>query len=83
MKTIETCISPDLLDLHEFANKTVIVVDIFRASSTMVTALSNGVNIIVPVKDLEQCKAYKKEDGLLPENATENKPKGLIWVIAH
>ena len=61
MKTIETCISPDLLDLHELANKTVIVVDIFRASSTMVTALSNGVNSIVPVKDLDQCKSYKKK----------------------
>lgn len=65
MKTIETCISPDLLDLHELANKTVIVVDIFRASSTMVTALSNGVNSIVPVKDLDQCKSYKKSGWLI------------------
>lgn len=63
MKTIETCVSPDLLELHELTNKTVIVVDIFRASSTIVTALSNGVNTILPVKDLDQCKAYKKKAG--------------------
>lgn len=65
MKTIETCVSPDLLDLHELTNKTVIVVDIFRASSTMVTALSNGVKTIVPVRDLDQCMAYKEQGWLI------------------
>ncbi|WP_339902205.1 2-phosphosulfolactate phosphatase [uncultured Cyclobacterium sp.] len=65
MKTIETCVSPDLLDLHELTNKTVIVVDIFRASSTMVTALSNGVKTIVPVRDLNQCMTYKEQGWLI------------------
>ena len=65
MKTIETCVSPDLLELHELTNKTVIVVDIFRASSTMVTALANGVKTIVPVRDLDQCMAYKEQGWLI------------------
>ncbi|MBD3627083.1 2-phosphosulfolactate phosphatase [Cyclobacterium sp.] len=61
MNTIETCLSPELIHLHQIKGKTVVVVDIFRASSTMVTALANGVQCILPVKDLEQCRAYKKE----------------------
>jgi 2-phosphosulfolactate phosphatase len=65
MKSIETCVSPDLINLHELAQKTVVIVDIFRASSTMVTALSNGVQTIVPVRDLDECKAYKKEGWLI------------------
>lgn len=58
---METCLSPELIHLHQIKGKTVVVVDIFRASSTMVTALANGVQCILPVKDLEQCRAYKKE----------------------
>ncbi|WP_339925831.1 2-phosphosulfolactate phosphatase [uncultured Cyclobacterium sp.] len=77
MKTIETCISPDLLELHELANKTVIVVDIFRASSTMVTALSNGVNVIVPVKDLDECKAYKKRGWLIAGERNGKQAEGF------
>ncbi|MFO7823414.1 MAG: 2-phosphosulfolactate phosphatase [Cyclobacterium sp.] len=61
MRTIETCISPELIHLHQIKGKTVVVVDIFRASSTMVTALANGVSCILPVKDLEQCRAYKNQ----------------------
>ncbi|SHN27396.1 2-phosphosulfolactate phosphatase [Cyclobacterium lianum] len=61
MRTISTCLSPELIHLHDTKGKIVVVVDIFRASSTMVTALSNGVSCIVPVEDLEQCRAYKNE----------------------
>ncbi|MBI0399849.1 MAG: 2-phosphosulfolactate phosphatase [Cytophagales bacterium] len=77
MKTIETCVSPDLLELHELTNKTVIVVDIFRASSTMVTALSNGVNTILPVKDLDQCKAYKEKGWLIAGERNGKQAEGF------
>lgn len=77
MKTIETCISPDLLDLHELTNKTVIVVDIFRASSTMVTALSNGVHTIVPVRDLDHCKAYKEKGWLIAGERNGKQAEGF------
>ncbi|AEL26516.1 2-phosphosulfolactate phosphatase [Cyclobacterium marinum] len=77
MKTIETCVSPDLLELHELTNKTVIVVDIFRASSTIVTALSNGVNTILPVKDLDQCKAYKEKGWLIAGERNGKQAEGF------
>ncbi|MDN3688152.1 2-phosphosulfolactate phosphatase [Cyclobacterium jeungdonense] len=65
MRKIETCISPDLVHLHDLEGKTVVVVDIFRASSTMVTALSNGVHCIKPLKDLEECRSYKDQNWLI------------------
>ncbi|UJP63370.1 2-phosphosulfolactate phosphatase [Mongoliitalea daihaiensis] len=61
MATIETCLSPDLLPLHEVAAKNVVIVDIFRATSTMVAALANGVSSILPIMDLESCRAKASE----------------------
>lgn len=60
MKKIEVCLSPDLIHLYDTENKIVVIVDIFRATSTMVTALANGIIVIKPFKDLEACKAMKE-----------------------
>jgi 2-phosphosulfolactate phosphatase len=56
MNSLEICFSPELVHLHDLQGKTVVVVDIFRATSTMVTALANGVEGIRPLEDLEQCR---------------------------
>jgi 2-phosphosulfolactate phosphatase len=64
MNSIEVCFSPELIHLHEVEGKIVVVVDIFRATSTMVAALANGVTEILPFADLEACRAMK-EDGFL------------------
>jgi 2-phosphosulfolactate phosphatase len=61
MKNIEICLSPDLIHLHDLTDKLVVVVDIFRATSTMIAALANGVNSILPVADLETCRALSSE----------------------
>lgn len=57
MRSLEICLSPELIHLHDLSGKIVVVVDIFRATSTMVTALANGVTSIKPVEDLESCKS--------------------------
>ncbi|MCC5939115.1 MAG: 2-phosphosulfolactate phosphatase [Lunatimonas sp.] len=57
MNLLEICFSPELVHLHDLRGKAVVVVDIFRATSTMVTALANGVRSIRPVEDLETCRA--------------------------
>lgn len=57
MKKVEICVSPELLHLYEVAGKNVVIVDIFRATSTMMAALANGVASITPVMDLETCRA--------------------------
>jgi len=61
MRQIEVCLSPDLIHLYDVKDKIVVVVDIFRATSTMITALANGVKAITPVADLETCRAFQHQ----------------------
>ena len=59
MKTIDVCLSPDLMHLYDVQDRTVVVVDILRATSCMVTAFANGVDSITPYSNLEACKSMK------------------------
>ena len=59
MRKIEVCLSPELIHLHDINTKIVVVVDIFRATTTMITALANGVKSITPVADLETCRSFR------------------------
>jgi 2-phosphosulfolactate phosphatase len=61
MKSIDVCISPDLLHLYNLEGKVVVVVDILRATSCMTTAFANGVSSIIPVATIEECLAYKNK----------------------
>lgn len=65
MNSIEVCFSPELIHLHEVEGKIVVVVDIFRATSTMVAALASGVTEILPFADLEACRAMQVEGFLI------------------
>jgi len=51
--------------LHEVSAKLVVVVDIFRATSTMVAALAHGVTEILPFADLESCRAMQAQGYLI------------------
>ncbi|WP_154855552.1 2-phosphosulfolactate phosphatase [Cyclobacterium xiamenense] len=77
MRNIETCISPELIHLHDLTQKTVVVVDIFRASSTMVTALSNGVRCIKPLSDLDECRNYKNKNWLIAGERNGQQAEGF------
>jgi 2-phosphosulfolactate phosphatase len=59
MKTIDVCLSPELMHLYNVQDRTVVVVDILRATSCMVTALANGAERIMPFADLEECRKMK------------------------
>src|SRR5690606_15985110 len=63
-RTVDVCFSPDLLHLYDLKDKTVVVVDILRATSCMTTAFAHGVKSIIPVASLEECGVLKKK-GLL------------------
>lgn len=65
MRKVEVCFSPELIHLHDLEGKIVVVVDIFRASSTMVAALANGVTEILTFAQLEECKAMKEQGYLI------------------
>lgn len=55
---IDVCLSPELIDLYDLDGKIVVVVDILRATSVMVTALAHGASEIIPVATLEEAKSY-------------------------
>lgn len=59
MKNIDVCLSPELLHLHNTTNSIVVVTDIFRATSCMVTGFAYGVDRIHPVEKVEECKALQ------------------------
>jgi len=61
MKTVEVCLTPDLIQHFNLKGKVVIVVDIFRATSCIVTGLAYGVNAIYPVATVQECKNFKKK----------------------
>lgn len=54
---IEVCLSPSLLHLYDISQSIVIIIDIFRASSTMVAAMHNGAERIIPIASVEDCIA--------------------------
>ena len=64
MKQLDVCLSPELLPLYDLYDKTVVVVDIFRATSSMVTAFAHGIARIKPVADLADCRALRGQDYL-------------------
>lgn len=59
MKKIEVCLTPDLLHHYDLNDTIVVVADIFRATSTMVTAMANGIESVIPVATLEECQALQ------------------------
>lgn len=52
---LHTLLSPRLLDLYDINNSIVVIIDVFRATSTIATALYNGAEKIIPVAAVEDC----------------------------
>ena len=47
--TLNTCLSPALLNLYDLKNAVVVIIDVFRATSTIASVLKNGAKCIIPV----------------------------------
>ncbi|OIR08331.1 putative 2-phosphosulfolactate phosphatase [mine drainage metagenome] len=52
---LHTILSPRLLNLYDVSNSVVVIIDVFRATSTIATALFNGAKKIIPVDDVAKC----------------------------
>lgn len=59
---VEVCLSPALFPVY-YSNKNcvVVVIDVFRATSAIVTAFDNGIKEIIPVSSIEEAKEYKEK----------------------
>lgn len=47
--TLHTSLSPALLHLYDLSNSIVVIIDVFRATSTIAAALYNGAKCVIPV----------------------------------
>ncbi len=59
MRTIDVCLSPDLIHLYKIEDHAVVIVDILRATSCMTTAFAHGVSAIAPFAQLDECREMK------------------------
>jgi 2-phosphosulfolactate phosphatase len=77
MKNIDVCLTPDLLHLHSIDNTIVIVTDIFRATSCMVTGFAYGVGGIIPVATVEECKDLQNRGFIAAAERNAQKVEGF------
>jgi 2-phosphosulfolactate phosphatase len=54
---LHTILSPRLLDLYDVNDSIVVIIDVFRATSTIATALYNGAARVIPVDSVDACIA--------------------------
>lgn len=64
-RSVEVCFSPALYPEFKKDEAIVVIADILRATSAIVTAFMNGVNRIIPVGTLEEAKSYKEKGYLV------------------
>lgn len=62
---LHTCISPALLHLYDLSNSVVVIIDVFRATSTIASALHNGAKAVIPVDSVPKAiEISKRIDGI-------------------
>lgn len=63
--SIHTSLSPALLHLYDLSNSVVVIIDVFRATSTIAAALHNGAKCVIPVDSVPKAIEISKNiDGI-------------------
>lgn len=65
MPKVEVCFTPALLPLYEIEEAIVVIIDIFRATSSICYGFENGAKAIIPVATVEECQSYENRAYLL------------------
>jgi 2-phosphosulfolactate phosphatase len=58
---LNTCLSPALLNLYDLKNAVVVIIDVFRATSTIASVLKNGAKCIIPVDTVAKAISISKK----------------------
>lgn len=77
MKKIDVCLTPELLHLHDVDNTIVVVTDVFRATSCMVTAFAYGIESIIPVATVEECRDLQRQGYLAAAERNAQRVEGF------
>lgn len=59
---IDVMISADDINREKIKNKNVVVIDMLRATSVIITAISNGCSSVIPVLTVDEAKSIVKEN---------------------
>lgn len=76
-RTVEIVLSPLLLPLVDLKGKTVVVIDILRATSTICAALHNGAESVTPVISVEEALQHSALDYLVAGERDGEKAPGF------
>ncbi len=77
---LHTVLSPRLLDNYDCTNNVVVIIDVFRATSTIATALYNGAKRIIPVDTVDKCIEIGKMTGGITAGERDGKViEGLAY----
>jgi 2-phosphosulfolactate phosphatase len=58
-----TSLSPSLLHLYDLSNSVVVIIDVFRATSTIAAALHNGARAVIPVDSVPKAIEISRSIG--------------------
>jgi 2-phosphosulfolactate phosphatase len=61
-KSLHVCLSPALLPLYKVDEYITVIVDIFRATSSICYGIENGADAIIPVAEVDECIAYRDKE---------------------
>jgi 2-phosphosulfolactate phosphatase len=64
--TLHTSLSPALLHLYDLTHSVVVIIDVFRATSTIAAALYNGAKCVIPVDSIPKAIEISKSIGGIP-----------------
>jgi 2-phosphosulfolactate phosphatase len=59
---LQVCLTPALLPLYNVEDYIVVVIDIFRATTSICYGIENGAKAIIPVSQVEECSAYREKN---------------------
>ncbi|RZA02747.1 MAG: 2-phosphosulfolactate phosphatase [Sphingobacteriaceae bacterium] len=57
-KKLQVCLTPALIPLYKIEDYIVVIIDIFRATTSICYGIENGAAAIIPVSQVEECAAY-------------------------
>jgi len=61
MNQLNVCLTPALIPLYNVEDYIVVIIDIFRATSSICYGIENGAEAIIPVAEVEECAAYSEK----------------------
>jgi 2-phosphosulfolactate phosphatase len=78
-KVLDICLSPAQLSLFNLNSKIVVIIDVLRATSTINTALDNGVKEVIPVSTVEEGLEYKAKGYIVGAERNGKKYEGFDY----